>query len=62
MEKALYCWEDALTAFSSAFNNETLALQTKADAAFTKDVQTLLDVGYQMQDQAEMLFIDQVRP
>ncbi|EFN86326.1 Protein FAM73B, partial [Harpegnathos saltator] len=59
LEKALYCWEDALTAFSSTFNNETLALQTKADAAFTKDVQTLLDVGYQMQDQAEMLFIDQ---
>ncbi|XP_032683993.1 mitoguardin [Odontomachus brunneus] len=59
LEKALYCWEDALTAFSSTFNNDTLALQTKADAAFTKDVQTLLDVGYQMQDQAEMLFIDQ---
>ncbi|XP_043463546.1 mitoguardin [Leptopilina heterotoma] len=59
LEKALYCWEDALTAFSSALNNDTLALPSKADAAFTHDVQELLDLGYQVQNNAELLFIDQ---
>ncbi|XP_014205063.1 mitoguardin [Copidosoma floridanum] len=59
LEKALYCWEDALTAFSSALNSEAFALPSKADAAFTRDVQELLDLGYQIQNQAEMLFIDQ---
>lgn len=60
MEKALYCWEDALTAFSSSFSNGTLALPSAADAAFTQDVQELLDMGYQVQSHAELLFIDQV--
>lgn len=60
MEKALYCWEDALTAFSSTLSNDTLALPTKADAAFTHDVQELLDMGYQIQNHAELLFLDQV--
>lgn len=59
LEKALYCWEDALTAFSSSLNNGTLALPSKADAAFTHDVQELLDMGYQIQNHAELLFIDQ---
>ena len=59
LEKALYCWEDALTAFSSAINSDALALPSKADAAFTRDVQQLLDLGYQMQNNAELLFIDQ---
>ncbi|XP_029052702.1 mitoguardin [Osmia bicornis bicornis] len=59
LEKALYCWEDALTAFSSSLNNDTLALPSKADAAFTHDVQELLDLGYQIQSHAELLFIDQ---
>ncbi|XP_043254091.1 mitoguardin [Colletes gigas] len=59
LEKALYCWEDALAAFSSSFSNDTLALPSKADAAFTHDVQELLDMGYQIQSQAELLFIDQ---
>lgn len=61
LEKALYHWEDALTAFSSTVSNATLALPSKADAVFTKDVQELLDMGYQIQNQAELLFIDQVR-
>ncbi|XP_058799182.1 mitoguardin isoform X3 [Phymastichus coffea] len=60
LERALYCWEDALTAFSSAINSEALALPSKADAKFTRDVQELLDLGFQMQNQAEALFIDQV--
>ncbi|XP_058799181.1 mitoguardin isoform X2 [Phymastichus coffea] len=59
LERALYCWEDALTAFSSAINSEALALPSKADAKFTRDVQELLDLGFQMQNQAEALFIDQ---
>ncbi|XP_003486478.1 mitoguardin isoform X1 [Bombus impatiens] len=59
LEKALYCWEDALTAFSSSFSNGTLALPSAADAAFTQDVQELLDMGYQIQNHAELLFIDQ---
>ncbi|XP_003394449.1 mitoguardin isoform X1 [Bombus terrestris] len=59
LEKALYCWEDALTAFSSSFSNGTLALPSAADAAFTQDVQELLDMGYQVQSHAELLFIDQ---
>ncbi|XP_012530749.1 mitoguardin isoform X1 [Monomorium pharaonis] len=59
LEKALYCWEDALTAFSSALGNDVLALPSKADAAFTQDVQELLDMGYQMQNHAELLFLDQ---
>ncbi|XP_033185183.1 mitoguardin isoform X1 [Bombus vancouverensis nearcticus] len=59
LEKALYCWEDALTAFSSSFSNGTLALPSTADAAFTQDVQELLDMGYQIQNHAELLFIDQ---
>ncbi|XP_054007523.1 mitoguardin [Hylaeus anthracinus] len=59
LEKALYCWEDALTAFSSSLSNDTLALPSKADAAFTHDVQELLDMGYEIQSQAELLFIDQ---
>ncbi|XP_026825155.1 mitoguardin [Ooceraea biroi] len=59
LERALYCWEDALTAFSSTFANDALALPSKADAAFTQDVQELLDMGYQMQSHAEMLFLDQ---
>ncbi|KAH0952550.1 hypothetical protein HN011_003029 [Eciton burchellii] len=58
LERALYCWEDALTAFSSTLN-ETLALPSKADAAFTQDVQELLDMGYEMQSHAELLFLDQ---
>jgi len=61
LEKALYCWEDALTAFSSTLGNDTLALPSKADAAFTHDVQELLDMGYQIQSHAELLFLDQVR-
>lgn len=40
-------------------NNDTLALPSKADAAFTHDVQELLDLGYQVQNNAELLFIDQ---
>lgn len=60
LEKALYCWEDALSAFNSTLNNDTFALPSKADAAFTKDVQELLDLGYQIQSTAELLFIDQV--
>lgn len=59
LEKALYCWEDALTAFSSALNSDAIALPSKADAAFTRDVQELLDLGYQIQNNAELLFIDQ---
>ncbi|XP_071639802.1 mitoguardin isoform X2 [Temnothorax longispinosus] len=59
LEKALYCWEDALTAFSSTLGNDTLALPSKADAAFTHDVQELLDMGYQIQSHAELLFLDQ---
>ncbi|XP_068970234.1 mitoguardin isoform X1 [Bombus flavifrons] len=59
LEKALYCWEDALTAFSSSFSNGALALPSAADAAFTQDVQELLDMGYQIQNHAELLFIDQ---
>ncbi|KAG7196655.1 hypothetical protein KM043_015993 [Ampulex compressa] len=59
LEKALYCWEDALTAFSSTLSTDTLALPSKADAAFTHDVQELLDMGYQIQSHAELLFIDQ---
>lgn len=59
LEKALYCWEDALTAFSSALSNDTLTSPSKADAAFTHDVQQLLDMGYQIQNHAELLFIDQ---
>ncbi|KAG5325911.1 MIGA2 protein, partial [Acromyrmex heyeri] len=59
LEKALYCWEDALTAFSSTLGNDTLALPSKADAAFTHDVQELLDMGYQIQNHAELLFLDQ---
>ncbi|XP_074113191.1 mitoguardin [Cotesia typhae] len=59
LEKALYCWEDALTAFSCTLGNNALALPSKADAAFTHDVQELLDLGYQMQSTAELLFIDQ---
>ena len=60
LERALYCWEDALTAFSSALSSDALALPSKADAAFTRDVQELLDLGYQIQNNAELLFIDQV--
>ncbi|KAK0076589.1 hypothetical protein PV325_005115 [Microctonus aethiopoides] len=59
LEKALYCWEDALTAFSCTLGSNALALPSKADAAFTHDVQELLDLGYQMQSTAELLFIDQ---
>ncbi|KAL6439199.1 hypothetical protein ACFW04_003851 [Cataglyphis niger] len=59
LEKALYCWEDALTAFSSTLSNDILALPSKADAAFTHDVQELLDMGYQIQNHAELLFLDQ---
>lgn len=59
LEKALYCWEDALTAFSSTFNSDAIALPSKADAIFTRDVQELLDLGYQIQNNAELLFIDQ---
>ncbi|KAL0104813.1 hypothetical protein PUN28_016448 [Cardiocondyla obscurior] len=59
LEKALYCWEDALTAFSSTFGNDTLALPSKADAEFTHDVQELLDMVYQIQSYAELLFLDQ---
>lgn len=61
LEKALYCWEDALTAFSSGLTGDALALPSKADAAFTRDVQELLDLGYQIQNNAELLFIDQVQ-
>lgn len=60
LERALCCWEDALTAFSTTVNNETPALPTKANAAFTKDVQALLDLAYEIQSNAELLFIDQV--
>ncbi|XP_076183841.1 mitoguardin [Ptiloglossa arizonensis] len=57
--KALYCWENALTAFSSTLSNDTLALPSKADTAFTHDVQELLHMGYDIQNHAELLFIDQ---
>ncbi|XP_046735940.1 mitoguardin isoform X1 [Diprion similis] len=60
LERAIYCWEDALTAFSSSLNcGDALALPSKADAAFTHDVQELLDLGYHIQSTAELLFIDQ---
>lgn len=60
LEKAIYCWEEALTAFSSSLSNDTLALPSKADAAFTHDVQELLNMAYEIQGHAELLFIDQV--
>ncbi|XP_043491252.1 mitoguardin [Polistes fuscatus] len=59
LQKALIYWEDALSAFSSTLSNDALALPSKADAAFTQDVQDLLDMGYEIQNHAELLFIDQ---
>lgn len=61
LETTISYWEDALSAFT-ARNNHTLPLAVTSveDSEFSRDVQRLLEAAYQLQEQSELLFLDQV--
>lgn len=51
LESVIINWEDALNAHS--------ALSTNDESEFCRELQTLLDLAYTLQDQSELLFLDE---
>lgn len=51
LETVINFWEDALVAY------ETPA--TAKESEFCREIQSLLDLAWQLQDQSELLFLDQ---
>lgn len=51
LETVINFWEDALVAYESP--------TTPEDSEFCREIQSLLDLAWQLQDQSELLFLDQ---
>lgn len=62
IETAINFWEDALEAYRALSKEDrgALAVTTAEEAEFTRDLQHLLESGYKIQGESEMLFLDQV--
>lgn len=50
LETVINFWEDALTAYQAT---------TFEESEFQREIQSLLDIAWQLQDQSELLFLDQ---
>lgn len=63
LETAISYWEDALAAYQSgggsAGDKNPAVLLGLEDSTFCRELQELLEAGYQLQEQSEMLFLDQ---
>lgn len=51
LETVINYWEDALVAYQTPPSLE--------DSEFCREIQSLLDIAWQLQDQSELLFLDQ---
>lgn len=51
LETVINFWEDALVAYESP--------TTPEESEFCREIQSLLDLAWQLQDQSELLFLDQ---
>lgn len=51
LETVINFWEDALVAYET--------LTTPDESEFCREIQSLLDLAWQLQDQSELLFLDQ---
>lgn len=51
LETVINYWEDALSCYNTPTSHE--------DSEFCREIQTLLDMAYTLQDQSELLFLDQ---
>nr|CAD7426631.1 unnamed protein product [Timema monikensis] len=59
LETAINYWDDALAAYTSV-SVGPLAVTTGDEAQFCEDLQRLVDQAYELQEQCELLFLDQV--
>lgn len=51
LETVINFWEDALSAYETPNSPE--------ESEFCREIQSLLDLAWQLQDQSELLFLDQ---
>lgn len=51
LETVINFWEDALVAYQTP--------TTPEESEFCREIQSLLDLAWQLQDQSELLFLDQ---
>lgn len=51
LETVINFWEDALAAYETP--------STPEESEFCREIQSLLDLAWQLQDQSELLFLDQ---
>lgn len=51
LETVINFWEDALVAYQTP--------TTVEESEFCREIQSLLDIAWQLQDQSELLFLDQ---
>lgn len=51
LETVINFWEDALDAYQTPATSE--------ESEFCREIQSLLDLAWQLQDQSELLFLDQ---
>lgn len=51
LETVINFWEDALVAYQTP--------TTAEESEFCREIQSLLDIAWQLQDQSELLFLDQ---
>ena len=62
LETTIGYWEDALSAYGAkTADNLSLAVTNVEDAEFSRELQKLLDAAYNLQEESELLFLDQVR-
>ena len=62
LETAISYWDDALAAYNSlSAAGAPLTVTSSEEAEFCRELQSLLDAAYRLQDQCELLFLDQVR-
>jgi hypothetical protein len=60
LETAISYWDDALAAYNSlSAAGAPLTVTSSEEAEFCRELQSLLDVAYRLQDQCELLFLDQ---
>jgi Mitoguardin len=55
LETVISYWEDALSAHALT----GVALSQKAETEFCQEIQSLLDIAYELQDKSELLFLDE---
>lgn len=53
LETVINFWEDALVAYQTPTTTE------ESESEFCREIQSLLDLAWQLQDQSELLFLDQ---